>query len=174
MKKNVIALSLLAGAAFISSAQAADGTINFTGTIIDAACTVTPATAAQNVALGTVNASGFSAAGDTQGATRFDIVLTQCPAALTSATIKFDGLTHANNRSILALSGAGTLATGVGVAIFEDNNTALIPVATASAPKTLNAGADTTFSYIAKYMATAGTVTPGPANAVSDFTIAYN
>lgn len=170
----MIALSLLAGAAFVSAAHAADGTINFTGTITDAACTVTPGSASQNVALGTVSSTGFKAAGDTSAPTRFDIVLTACPAALTSASVKFDGLTHADNRSLLALSGAGTLATGVGVALFEDNSTTLIPVATGSASKTLNVGSDTTLSYIAKYMATTPTVTAGPANAVSDFTIAYN
>lgn len=175
MNKNLIVAALLAGSAFASVAQAADGTINFTGTIIDTACTVTPATANQTVALGTVNKSAFGGSGSSASPTKFSIVLTSCPVSVTTATVKFDGPTNAVNSSLLAITpAAGSEATNVGVGIYEQDATTLIPVASASASKTLSSTTNTTFNFIAKYVATATGVTAGPANAVSDFTVSYN
>ncbi|UJD79349.1 type 1 fimbrial protein [Serratia rubidaea] len=174
MNKTLIAMAILGSAAFISAAQAADGTINFTGNITDAACTVTPASASQTVALGTVNSGAFAAAGDTASPTKFGITLTSCPATVTTASVKFDGPTDAANSNLLALTSATGVATGVGVGIYEENATTLIPVSSTSVSKTLSTTTDTTFNFIAKYVATAAAVTAGPANAVSDFTISYN
>ncbi|MCF6385311.1 fimbrial protein, partial [Klebsiella pneumoniae] len=39
MKKNLLAVALMATSAFASSAFASDGAVNFTGSITDAACT---------------------------------------------------------------------------------------------------------------------------------------
>lgn len=174
MNKKLIAIAILAGASFASVAQAADGTINFTGNITDAACTVTPGTANQTVSLGTVSSTAFSAAGDEVGPTRFSINLTSCPASATSATVKFDGLADTSNSDLLAVTTGAGAATGVGVGIYEENSSTLIPVASASASKALSTTADTTFNFIAKYVATVSAVTAGTANAVSDFTISYN
>ncbi|WP_348994605.1 fimbrial protein [Erwinia sp. V90_4] len=175
INKKLIVAAVLAGSAFASVAQAADGTINFTGTIIDTACTVTPATANQTVALGTVNKSAFGAAGSSASPTKFSVVLTSCPATATTASIKFDGPTNAANSNLLAITpSAGTEAQNVGVGIYEQDASTLIPVASASASKTLSTTTDTTFNFVAKYVATATGVTAGPANAVSDFTVSYN
>lgn len=174
MNKKLIVIAMLAASAFSSLAHAADGTINFTGKIIDTACTITPATANQTVALGSVNKTDFTGAGSTAAPTRFSIVLTSCPASVTTATVKFDGPTDTNNSNVLAITGGTGAASGVGVGIYEQNATTLIPVTTASASKTLSTTADNTFNFVAKYIQTAATVGTGDANAVSDFTIAYN
>lgn len=167
-------MALLAGSAFTYTANAADGTINFSGSILDAACTISAGNGSQTVALGSVNKSAFSAAGNTSAPTKFSITLSACPAATTSATVTFDGATNAANSNLLALTPGTDIATGVGVGIYEDNNTTIIPIGTHSAKKTLSTSANTTFNFIAKYVATASTVTAGPAAAVSDFTISYN
>ena len=171
MNKKLIAIAILAGASFASVAQAADGSINFTGNITDAACTVTPATASQSVNLGTISSGVFAAAGDVAGATRFSIDLTSCPASVTSATVIFDGPADASNSDLLAVTAGAGAATGVGVGIYEEDASTLIPVASASASKALSTTADTSFSFIAKYVATGSAVSAGSANAVSDFTI---
>ncbi len=89
MKKQLHTLTLVAVicGSVISAANAADGTINFTGEIIDSACTVSTTSADQTVVLGTVSNKAFSAAGDTAAATAFQIDLTDCPATVTSATV---------------------------------------------------------------------------------------
>jgi major type 1 subunit fimbrin (pilin) len=56
--------TLIATAAALFSAQyanAADGTINFTGSITDTACTVNTSSTNQTVALGTVSSTSLAA-----------------------------------------------------------------------------------------------------------------
>ncbi|MBW1250807.1 fimbrial protein [Pseudomonas tolaasii] len=175
MNKKIIAAAVLATSAFASLANAADGTINFTGTVLATACTVNAASSTtQNVPMGNVAPSAFRAAGDTTLGGPISIVLSSCPAAVTSAVIKFDGTANATNSSLLALTNTSGVATGLGIGIYESNGTTMIPVGTSSASKTLSTTAPTTFSFVTKYVATAATVTNGPANAVSNFTVSYN
>lgn len=171
MKKQVIA-AVLATSAFVSVANAADGTINFTGNITDAACTITPGTSNQNVAMGTVSSTSLANIGDTSAPSRFSIEFSACPASATNASVKFDGPTDASNSDVLGVTQAADAATGVAVALFEIDATTLIPVGSVSASKPVTA-AGATLEFVAKYMAT-GVVAPGSANAVTDFTIDYN
>jgi len=173
MNKTIIALAIAAGSALTSVAQAADGKINFTGTITDSAYTVTTGTKTQTVNLGTISSSGFDGAGAVSGASRFSVALESCPGTVTTASVVFDGQPDTNNTSLLALTPGTGVATSVGIGIYEEDSTTLIPVATKSAEKDLSpAGA--TFNFIAKYVATDAAVGAGTANAVSDFTISYN
>ncbi|AZC31143.1 fimbrial protein [Pseudomonas chlororaphis] len=174
MKKSLTAVALLTGCAFAGMANAADGTINFIGNITDAACTVTANTANQTVTLGTVQSSALNSVGATAAPTRFNIVLTSCPANVNNATIKFDGPANPANSSLLALTNTAGVATGVGIGLYEQDAVTQIPVGGTSASQALSTTADTTFNFIAKYVATNATVVAGSANAVSDFTVTYN
>lgn len=174
MKKNLIAVALLASSVIASSAQAADGTVNFVGSITDAACAVSAASLAQTVNLGTISATSFGAAGATAADTRFAITLTNCPEeVLANASLRFGGPTDPANSSLLALTGGTDVATGVGVGIYEVSGSPL-PLGTASVSKPVSQGNDTVYEFVAKYVATAAAVTVGTANAVSDFTVTYN
>lgn len=156
------------------SAQAADGTINFTGTITDASCTITADSKNQTVSLGKIGASSFSAANVTSSGAKFDINLSNCPASISAASVKFVGATDANNGDLLALTAGPTSAKGVAVGIYEQDTSTLIPLMKESASKPLSSTQNTKFSFIAKYVSTAASVTPGEANAVADFTVTYN
>ncbi|CAI1072035.1 fimbrial protein [Serratia quinivorans] len=178
MNKKLIAFALIASS--ISAVQAADGTINFTGNVLDTACTVDTASASQTVALGNVNKSAFSAAGSTSGATRFTITLSGCPTSYNNATVKFDGTANSTNSNLLALNSDAT-ATGLGVALYEADGSTLIPLTSATKNITLvTNGSDTdatkgaTATYVAKYMSTAAAVGAGTANAATNFTVSYN
>jgi|SRR5471030_570390 len=174
MNNKLIALAIVTGSAFASVAHAYDGTINFTGRIIDSACTVSTLTKDQKVDLGEVVRTSFSAVGDTASPTTFDIVLQSCPPSVTNASVKFDGPTDPDNSTLLRLTAGTGIANGVGIGIYEQDATTLIPIATSSASKSLSATDDTTFNFVAKYVATAAAVTPGPAAAATNFTIVYN
>lgn len=175
MKKQFQALSLLAVicAATVSTANAADGTINFVGEIIDSACTVSPASASQTVTLGTVSNKAFSAAGDTAAATPFQIDLTSCPATVTSAAVKFDGATSQGDNSALTLNPDAGAATGVAIQLRNEDNSVL-PLFTNSQSISLVEDATNTLNFKAAYVATAATVTAGPANGVATFSVIYN
>ncbi|RUS65983.1 putative major fimbrial subunit LpfA [Saezia sanguinis] len=171
--KSALTAILAAMLGMIPVAQAADGTINFTGTITDSACTVDTVSASQTVSLGTVSSSIFGAAGDVAAATTFTIGLNSCPPSVTAAQVSFDGTAHTGNGSILALTGGGGVATNVGVALYEQNGITPIPLYTPSTSIVIPAGGSATLTFVAKYMATSSTVTAGTANAVTNFTVVY-
>lgn len=173
MNKKIIVLAILAGSAFASVANAASGTINFTGNVTADACTVSSASQNQTVDLGTVSVKDFPAAGATTGDGKISIVLSNCPASARTAAVSFGGPAHAENPNILALASAST-AKHVGIALFESDNVTEIPLATKSLAHTLSTTADTTLTYYAKYKSTAAAVTEGSANAAADFTVLYN
>lgn len=170
MKKSLI-LAVLAGSALVSTAHAASGTLNFTGLVSADACTVSPTTKSQNINLGRVATSDFGALGSTSGSQQISIDLTACPAAITSAAVTFGGKNHADNRDLLALSGAST-AGNLGIALFEDDGVTLIPIGSTSKAQNLTTAA--TLTYFAKYKSTAPTVTEGSVDATADFTVVYN
>lgn len=174
MKKRLIAIALLTGSAFTGVANAADGTINFTGNITDAACTVSASTATQTVAMGTVSSGSMTTVGASSAPTRFNITLSACPATATSAAIKFDGPSDTMNSSLLALTNVPGVATGVAIGLYEADSSTLIPVGSASAKHTLTATGNNTFDYYAKYVSTNTTIVAGTASAVSNFTVVYN
>ncbi|QNQ55470.1 fimbrial protein [Serratia liquefaciens] len=167
-------MTLLAGAVFSFGAYAADGTITITGEIIDAGCNINGSGTSPNIpiVLGQISKTGFTDAGDTSGAKAFDIRLSSCPSSITGATVSFSGPADTANNQILAVTGG---AAGVGVGLYEENATTLIPLGTSSVSKTLTANA-ADFRFYAKYVATAaqGGIKAGQANANADFTINYN
>lgn len=173
MNKTGFIAAAFVAVSICGTASATDGTINFTGTIKDTACTVDTASANQTVNLGTVAATSFGSAGATASSSPFTINLTGCPKAVTSASIRFDGPLAIGNTNLLALS-SGQTATNVGVGIYQHNSATLIPVGIASAPVTLSSTGTNTLNFVAKYVSTAATVGAGSANAVATFTVAYN
>ncbi|MEX1843613.1 fimbrial protein [Enterobacter cloacae] len=172
MKKIVFALSVLAVSA--TAAYAADGTINFTGSVIDPACTATPSSS--SIAMGSISKSALSSVGATSQGKPLTITLSDCPAAARSATITFSGTPDTTNSQLFKVvaSGTNTAATGIGVALYEANGSTMIPVNTASASKNLSTTAETAYSFVAKYMATSATMTGGDANSSLSYTINYN
>ncbi|MGL5470866.1 MAG: fimbrial protein [Shewanella sp.] len=84
----------IAAALMGNAAQASDGSINFQGRVVDQTCTITvggvvsPAVA--TVTLPTVSASLLDAAGKTTGRTDFEIELSSCSGAATTAAAFFE------------------------------------------------------------------------------------
>ena len=174
MKKQLHALTLLSVicGATISTANAADGTINFTGEIIDAACMVSTTSASQTVTLGQVSSSALAVVDSTAASTAFKIDLTACPASVTTASVKFDGTAYQGDNSVLALD-SGSVASGVGIQIRNADGSVL-PLYTASSSIPLAQGTTNTLNFNAAYIAKAVPVTAGTANAVATFSVIYN
>lgn len=175
MKKQLHALALVSVicGASVSAANAADGTIQFNGEIIDAACTVSPTSANQTVTLGQISDKAFLSTGMTAGATAFQIDLTSCPASVTSATVKFDGTPYQGDNDALELTQVSGVATGVGIQIRNADNTVL-PLFTDSQSVTLSQTGTNTLKFNAAYISKAATVTAGPADATATFSVVYN
>jgi major type 1 subunit fimbrin (pilin) len=174
MRKILITIALFS-AALTPAIQAADGTINFTGSILDTACTVDAGSANQTVPLGNVNKAAFKNAGDTASVQTFKITVSACDPTITRVAARFDGAIAPGNSKLLGLTAGG--ADGVGVGIFEADGTTQVPLGVSSigidAPAT---GASADLNFVAKYVATAANVDikSGAANATSTFTMDYN
>jgi len=176
MKKNLIVTVLAATSALsMSNAFAAAGTVNFTGEILDAACTVDVNSQNQTVVLGSYNKSEFTAVGDKTAAKKFDIVLKNCPTTVTSAKVRFDGTPEATDSNLLAIdSSVAGAATGVAINLMTSDKADLPLHGQNSYSYPLSSTQDNTLDFYAQYKATAATVTAGPANSVANFSVIYN
>lgn len=189
MKLNSILSALvLSSTMFVGHAMAADGTVHFRGEVIDSTCEVTADTKDQYVDLGKVNRTSFTGVESTSAAKAFNIDLEKCPATYTKASLRFDGTLAAGSKGDLAIgnpvttstpgdyTGAETnpvTATGVAIRIYNTDNTQL-ELYKDSTPTDIDTVAGTaSMKFLARYVATSATVTPGTANADSQFTIVY-
>lgn len=176
MKKNLIVATLIATSTLaMSNAFAAAGTVNFTGEILDAACTVDVNSQNQTVVLGSYNKSEFTAVGDKTAAKKFDIVLKNCPTTVTSAKVRFDGAPDTTDSSLLAIdSSVSGAATGVAINLMSADKADLPLHGQNSYSYTLSSTQDNTLDFYAQYKSTAASPTAGPANSVANFSVVYN
>ncbi|MDC9593016.1 fimbrial protein [Xenorhabdus sp. IM139775] len=177
MKTKLIISSLFVSSVLMSAAHAADGQIKFTGKITATACKIDSNSANQTVNMGTISSSSFNGANSTSAPTRFSIKLTDCPEEYNQAQVKFDGQTDRANSRFLALASnkEGRAAQGVALALYEDDSNTMINIAENSQYQKLIKGQKTnTLNFVAKYIATSNTVTPGAGDSVANFTITYN
>ena len=174
MFKRTLTLTALSLATLISSsaAVAADGTINFTGSVTDAPCVIAPASLDQSVALGQVKTSDFSATGDSSETKPFYINLERC--AITTkqnASVTFNGVQSQADPSLLALNSANA-ASNLAIEII-DSEGAQLPMGVASPVSLLNED-NSTLSFGARYKSTTDTVEAGNAAANTTFTLTYS
>ncbi|GAL14511.1 fimbrial subunit [Vibrio astriarenae] len=80
-------------------------------------------------------------------------------------------MADSDNPDLLALTDTGSAATGVAIQISNTDGTA-IGIGNESTQFPIDAGS-ATLNFIAKYQATAATVTAGDANSTAQFTITY-
>ncbi|MFP1733186.1 fimbrial protein [Lonsdalea quercina] len=127
MNKCLFKNTLLAAFVLVSvpAAYATDGTINFTGEITAAACSVNSVAGTSStsgtVDFGTVSANTFGTAGSSTVGTPFSIELTDC-AVSTSPAITFNGtaVTTAGYTDLFA-----TDIDGLGIRIGDAGNSAV-------------------------------------------------
>ncbi|ATA52374.1 MULTISPECIES: fimbrial protein [Variovorax] len=163
-------------------ALAADGTVNFTGEIVDTLCSIAPSSQNLTVPLGKVSRTVFDGAtagtavvGKKATPARFNIDLLGCGATAKGATVTFSGTADLDDASNLRLANAGQVGVGAasGVAIeLGDSAGTKLPLGSPSAVYILGQG-DNALKFQAAYVATRSAVTAGPANSVAQFTIAY-
>lgn len=176
MKKTIVIAMLAAGSALsMIHAFAAAGTVNFNGNILDAACDVDVASKNQVVVLGDYYKTEFPAAGSRTAATKFDIILKNCPATVINAKVRFDGTPDLSNSSLLAIdSSVPGAATGVAINLMTADKADLPLHGSNGYSYTLSSTADNTLNFYAQYQSTNAAVVAGPANSVANFSVVYN
>lgn len=172
-KKNLLAAALISASTFaVHAADQGSGTVTFTGSIIDAPCSITPQTSDQVVPLGQVSAALLAGQG-TSTPQNFTINLEKCNliAPMSGVSITFSGMEDSDDADLLGIVGD---AKGAGIVITSGNGTA-IKLGEASSPQTLGAGNNTLLfsAYLKGSSATVGSVVPGAFTSVTNFTLAY-
>ena len=175
MKKQFIFAAIAMTAAGGEYTHAADGTVNFTVSIVDQACVVDIGTNdTMTVDLGNVAKSSFTASGDESPETKFTLTLKSCPETITSARVKFDGLNDATNSSLLALTPEQGVAKGIAITLRTADKAGLGLNAVSDYSYPLVSTGENTLDFYSAYRSTSDTVVAGKANAVATFTMDYN
>ena len=122
MKKVSVAMMVMMGLG-MSSAQASDGTLNFTGSVASATCSVEAGSCALAVDFGAITRANITALGSsgvtTPGLQKpISIKLAGCPESASTAKINFEGPVSSYNPNVFATGGTGK-AMYVG-AIIQD------------------------------------------------------
>ncbi|EIR8111970.1 long polar fimbria major subunit LpfA, partial [Salmonella enterica subsp. enterica serovar Kentucky] len=151
MKKVVFALSALAVVSTSAfAAESGDGTIKFTGEIVDAPCVVSTDSQNQEVVLGQVKKNIFKAIGDKSVSKPFQIKLEDCDiTSQTKVNVSFAGVGDADDATLVSVNTEAGAATGVGIGIY-DNANKLVEMNTGKSTTTLAAG-QTVLYYTANY-----------------------
>lgn len=180
MKMNKLAIAFIVASGVVAfNVNAADpapavdqgsGSITFTGSIIDAPCSITPDSSNQTVDLGQISNSLLAKAGSSTPR-NFTIDLEKCDTATKkNVTITFGGSKDAVNEKLLGITGT---AKGAGVVLTDGGGSQII-LGQASAARELLAGDNKlAFSAYLQGSSADGSVTPGEFSSVANFTLAY-
>ncbi|EHP41770.1 minor fimbrial subunit HifD [Cupriavidus basilensis OR16] len=182
MKTKILAIALATAGLMTAagSAQAADGQIDFTGSVIASTCKINGGTNNLAVPMPSVSTSALSKAGATGGRTPFVLNLTGCAVtkdAPTKVSVSFENGPSVNvDTGRLKLQGTDA-AENVEIALLND---AFAPIKVGAATGTQNSQVVTIdgtsgtakMSYAAEYIAT-GVATAGKANSFVQYTMVY-
>ena len=170
-----------------ATAQAADGQVEFTGTINDNACTINSESVKKSVDMGQVRIADFPntvGAVATTGATPFSISLENCSGStLKNASIKFSGQQSGTDATVLGMTGENQVS-GVGIQINDARTGNKLALNTASNDYVLRPQSNTfdfTASYVRLVADTEGSddtpgvrgIGTGKVNALASFDVTY-
>ncbi|OKB67977.1 fimbria A protein [Serratia marcescens] len=176
LNKTILAAVIAFGATSMAQADQGHGKVTFTGSIIDAPCSITPESIDQTVDLGQISNVALSDGGKSTPR-NFSIDLENCTFGDDGAgnlnknkvTVTFTGMESAADNGLLAVTGT---AQGASIAI-ADGSGQIIKLGQPTKPHSLQNGKNT-LSYAAYMQGDGAAVTEGEFQAVADFTLAYN
>ncbi|CRL63930.1 MULTISPECIES: fimbrial protein [Proteus] len=148
------------------------GTVNFEGSVVNAACGVDSSSANQTVRLGQFRVAEFTKKGDETGRIPFSIKLNNCDITVsTLAAITFNGTASDGDASAFALQGSGA-ATNVALKITDSSSKNVIPGQPSTTQKLIEG--ENQLNYNASLVSTDDTVKAGSANVTTNFMVTYS
>ncbi|MFK3660744.1 fimbrial protein [Scandinavium sp. NPDC088450] len=183
MKNKILAVAvtaILAGAS-INIAQAAGtettvsgGIVNFTGSVVDAACAVNADSINQTVQMGQVRLKRMDAEGATSGTkVPFNIILQDCETSVSSqVAVTFKGTTDATVTTALANTAGQGAAQQVALQLYDQAGTELTPGVEQSTPFSLHDGINN-LTFSVDYVATGSAATAGIVSGTTTFDLHY-
>lgn len=149
------------------------GNMRFQGLIIAESCRVETGGLQMTVNMGRVSSNRFQSVGQDINPIPFDINLQDCSSYVgRNVGIVFHGVAHSRNPEVLSIGMEKDAAVGVGIALFDKENS-LVPLnGNPQFSGTLKDGVFT-FHFVAKYRAVEYPVSGGVVNAQAWFTLIY-
>ncbi|MEX9949311.1 fimbrial protein [Providencia rettgeri] len=183
MKKIILAtLVSSAMSASVFAADAGKGIVTFTGSIIEAPCSIAPGDESQTIDLGQVSNVTLQS-GQMSSAQPFEIHLQGC--TLNAKYTDKDGKEHGFDNNLVKVTFAGTEwldtgliqitgdASGAGVVLMNKSGSK-IDINSSTTDRAYTSG-DNILSFQAALQGQSGTaVVPGSFSATTNFTLAYN
>ncbi|MPV69575.1 fimbrial protein [Burkholderia sp. BE17] len=178
MKKTLLSAAIVATSliALAPAAQAADGTIDFTGSVVGTTCEIRGNGGGSDftVALPPVSTTSLASAGSWAGRTKFDIKLSNCSPQTGLVQTYFEpGPTVNQNTGRLIVDQGG--ATNVEIGLLNDTFGKIKAGAAVASQnsQTVNiAGGNANMSYYAQYESLGG-AKAGAANSRVQYTMSY-
>lgn len=178
MKKQLLTTSIITALVMAAGiANAADGTIVFTGIINDGSCDISANSINQTIPLdsiSSVHVNGSTAGQAIAGTGKpFEIELTNC-AAGKSVQVQFgDAAQQEGTYNAFTTTGAGT---GVAIQLLDGQNAdaEIVPGIATTAFTLPASGGDATLTYTAQYLRNAASVAAGDVSSTVDYTLSYN
>ncbi|QBH97633.1 type 1 fimbrial protein [Limnobaculum zhutongyuii] len=153
--------------------NAAPVTVNITGKVIAAACTIDNS-GSYDVIMPDVTAATLSGANTYGGWKEFEVTLSNCPAGTTSVTAKFSGTADGNDANKYANTTGTGYATNVSVQV--QNRSCTVDDKGNNSTMTVNVDASkkATFDLQARPYSTPGNATVGNIKTVAMMDFTYN
>ncbi|MBE4966925.1 MULTISPECIES: fimbrial protein [Enterobacter] len=153
--------------------QSTGGVINFTGKITLISCDITPASKNKTVDLGAWAKNYFDEHVETTPR-EFKINVENCPPAVESVAVLFDGNKDAQDDTLLQVTPGTGMATGVGVKLYNSDRSTSIKPGTVSKTTAPDGEGNAELTFYAALDKDGAEINAGDVNAVSNFLMVYN
>ncbi|EFN4431320.1 TPA: fimbrial protein [Escherichia coli] len=149
------------------------GITHFRGVLTAEACTVSTDSRSQTVDMGPLRSNQFNGVGSLTSPVSFSIRLTECSTAVSDQVgVAFYGVTDGKDPQVLKAGEGSSAATGVGLALFDEQGQIIVPNTQPRIWNRLHDG-DNSLRFHARYRATSRQVTGGNADAFTWFALTY-
>lgn len=169
-----VGLVMASGSALaLPGADSGHGTVTFTGTIIDAPCSIAPDSIDQTVSLGQISNKVLEGGGKSTPVP-FQIKLEDCNVeSLTDKTVTttFDGTPAGSATDLFAIAGT---ASGAGVAVTANDGVPVTLGEAASTTGIMSGDNELNFAAYLTALDASSAIVPGDFTSVANFTLAYN
>ncbi|AYN26260.1 S-fimbrial adhesin protein [Buttiauxella ferragutiae ATCC 51602] len=148
--------------------------INVTGRILPTPCVVDPGSVSQNINFGQLLGTDLRTAGSASAWVPFTVKLINCPAALVTATVTFQGTPYPTDATLYQNATSSGSATNMAIQMVDNSNRTLAKgnstTMTSNIDPTLRTA---TFGLAARVITPGGNVGSGAINSVVTMTFTY-
>lgn len=145
--------------------------------VVGPTCSVSTGSKSISVPLGSQSASQFSGIGSSSASQHFNIDLLSC-SNVKAVLLQFNATAdsdypNAAQQGVIQLQAVANKASGVGVQLLKGDGTTPMPLNSQQTLWQGSSASSLSLPFAVRYLQTKSSVTPGEANAIAEFVVAY-